>query len=236
MFLYGSLYHHFGFNVTYIVPKMNKSNYISAKYKMPTNDCKNYHFKRQLFEELLTYNWDEAAGIGAVMGFGKLRTLDFDECNDYDFIREVLRLLRLPKDYEWVSKTGSDNGYHIYLLAEEHQFPTKENRTKAFSPNSEFEDKFYRLELRWQGHVVMPPSLSESNHFYKFVNCELPVSPPRYLDMENIDNLLFHIAYENGGFNLNLKDPVDEIEYNHSGFLDFSPVMVDPVMVRRYLD
>lgn len=158
LFLYANYYYNMGFNVNYIDPAHNKINKpLKKQYKAPSNDYSNLHYKRQTLDQLCSYDWENATGIGAVLGFNKLRALDFDVCNDVAFILEALRILGLPANYEWVAKTGSGNGFHIYFYADDHNFQVKPDRTKAFIPNSEYSGKFARLEMRWEKHIVLPP-------------------------------------------------------------------------------
>jgi hypothetical protein len=146
IFLYANLYHNFGINVTHIVPSFNEANKPNKnKYKASSNDYSKLHYKKQTLEEIQSFDWENATGIGAIMGFGKLRALDFDGCNDLSVIIEALKELNLNIDYQWTAKTGSGNGFHIYFLAEEHRYPVKEDRTKAFKPNSFFKDRFYKF-------------------------------------------------------------------------------------------
>ena len=52
---------------------------------------------------------------------------------------------------------------------------------------------FERLELIWEGHLVLPPSMHNSNNDYSFINIEkgeMPRSKPQYIDLKNIQNLI----------------------------------------------
>ncbi len=228
LFLYANLYHSFGFNVTHIVPKYNEVNKPNKnKFKAASNDYSNLHYNRQKFEDILSFNWEDATGVGAIMGFGNLRALDFDRCNDLGFISEVLSLLDLPIDYEWIARTGSGNGFHIYILAEQHNYPTRPERTKALKPNSKYKDKFYRVELRWNNHLVMPPSLSESNKFYEFVNYKVPLKKPHCVNNDSLENMVNTICRENNKINACIIKDIDDPQYYYGHYLDLAPVFLD---------
>ncbi len=223
LFLYANLYHNFGFNITHIVPSFNELKKPNKnKYKASSNDYSTLHYKKQTLEEIQSFDWENATGLGAIMGFGKLRALDFDGCDDLSFIIEVLRELNLPIDYNWTAKTGSRNGFHIYILAEEHSFPIKEDRTKAIKPNSNYKGKFYRMELRWTKHLVLPPSLSEKHHFYDFVN-GIPTVPPTFINNDVLEKMIDNFCFENGGINTCIENEISNPEYYYGHYLDLAP-------------
>ncbi len=62
-------------------------------------------------------DWTQASGIGALLGVPRdnLLCLDFDYCSDFRIVENILKILGLPNDYEWVVKTGSGLGYHIIV-------------------------------------------------------------------------------------------------------------------------
>jgi len=110
---YAKDYYNLGFNITYINPKENDP--LKKKvYKAPSNNRIKLKNKRQLFEEIKSFNWANATGVGTVLGFNKLRALDIDflskyklngeskKIDIYPLIIEILNILNLPIDYEFV--------------------------------------------------------------------------------------------------------------------------------------
>jgi hypothetical protein len=223
LFLYANYYYNMGFNITHIVPKVNqyKEN-CRNPFKSSTNDRTNLGDLRQDLEDLQTFNWNDAVGIGTVLGFNNLRALDFDGCSNIQFIQTVIEKLNLDKSYEWVVKSGSDNGFHILFYADMHNYLHNNDMTKAFIPNQNNILKFSRMELRWTKHLILPPSLSNEYKTYKFFNCDLPLSKPAFLAMETIEKLIeFLCVEEDGTSNVGSCRGITEYE---NEFLDFTPI------------
>jgi hypothetical protein len=222
LFLYANYYYNMGFNVTHIVPKVNqyKEN-CRNPFKSSTNDRTHLGDERQPLSDLHTFNWNDAVGIGTVLGYNNLRALDFDGCSDYQFIQKVLEILNLDKSYEWLIKSGSENGYHILFYAEMHNYLPDNERTKAFIPNQNNIRNFTRVELRWTKHLILPPSLSNEFKNYKFVNCELPLTTPAFIDIATIENLINFLCVEEDGSSNVGSYGITEYE---NEFLDFTPI------------
>lgn len=222
LFLYANYYYNFGFNVTHIVPKENqyKEN-CRNPFKSSTNDRTHLADSRQNLSELETFNWDDAVGIGTVLGFDSLRALDFDGCSDLEFIKSVLEILNLGKSYEWLIKSGSDNGFHIIFYADMHNYLSDNERTKAFIPNQSNISKFSRIELRWTKHLILPPSLSNDYKYYRFLNCDLPIQKPSSVSIEQIEELINILCVEEDGSSNVGSYGITEYE---NEFLDFTPI------------
>ena len=244
---YAIKYYNLGFNITYINPKENDP--LKKKiYKAPSNNRIKLKNKRQLFKEIESFNWGNATGVGTVLGFNKLRALDVDflskyklngeskKIDIYPLIIEILNLLNLPKDYEWVVRTPS-NGFHIIFYCENHKFEVpvnpisdfKEKKTKAFKPNRTTLKRYPHLghfELRWDLHLVLPPSENELREKYSFLNSrKIPNSKPNRILIDDLYELIkekcFETDYNRKGYNLFL----DEYHQNHS-YIDYSEILI----------
>lgn len=206
-------YHRFGFNITYMNPVQNIFQGKKKPYKSPTNDRSILGQKRQDYSELLTFDWGKAKGIGTVTGFNNLRVLDFDNVfRNYanqsvftdlveNFAKEVLKMLQLPTNYEWVIKTGSNTGFHILVYSSEHSYNNDPEVIKAFFSNSKYFSHFERLDLLWNNHLILPPSLHKSESIYSFIFCDLPTHPPHYVNINRIEQCIYELCYEYGGYN-----------------------------------
>ena len=246
---YAIEYYNLGFKITYINPKENDP--LKKKiYKAPSNNRIKLKNKRQLFEEIKSFNWGNATGVGTVLGFNKLRALDVDflskyklngeskKIDIYPLIIEILNLLNLPKDYEWVVRTPS-NGFHIIFYCENHNYEVpinpisdfKEKKTKAFKPNSTTLKKFPHLghfELRWDLHLVLPPSIDKEGNEYIFINStSLPLDKPKKIEIDNLYTLIREKCYDvdlesnRRGYNLFL----DEYHRKHN-YIDYSEILI----------
>lgn len=244
---YAKDYYNLGFNITYINPEENDP--LKKKvYKAPSNNRIKLKNKRQLFEEIESFNWENATGVGTVLGFNKLRALDIDflskyklngeskKIDIYPLINEILNHLNLPKDYEWVVKTPS-NGYHIIFYCENHEYEVplnpvsefKENKTKAFKPNRITLERFPHLghfELRWDLHLVLPPSENEYGVRYSFLNStKIPNSKPNFILIDDLNELIkekcFEIDCDRKGYNLFL----DDYHKNHF-YIDYGEILI----------
>lgn len=210
--LYSNYYYNLGFNVTNIGNLQTKFNVGEKELKKsPSHEWVYLIKNRQELRLLNNYKWNQANGVGMVLGFNNYRALDIDGCNDVNFIKKVLQTLNLPEDYEWVTKSGSGNGFHIIFKHENyHPFEFHKYQNVTFLPNSNNEKVFKRLELRWVGHLVLPPS---DNFRYKFIHRELPISAPIDIYGSYIERLIniecfksFTITPNSDGYAYKLED------------------------------
>lgn len=172
---------------------------------------------------LINYNWQIATGIGLISGNNNnncfFRCIDIDGCDCEDFIDSLLRKLDLPYNYEWVIKTGSGEGYHIWvdcedlpeylLLNGEAQRIYDEFGVLHFLPRNTYKNTFKALEIRWNAFCMLPPSISSSGGEYTFRN-----SLPRH----NILKIPSHVLFDS----INLISVNSAINCNdiisHNGF------------------
>lgn len=228
LLFYANLYHFFGMNVTCIMGKPEDK--ISYLYDDPWNgtiichpfkepcdtNWKIYFDEEQDIDYIQKQDWNEASGIGAVIGFGGLRALDFDVLNILSeslsggnklekYIKKVLLLLKLPHDYQWVVRSGSGYGLHIIFRTKEINDFTYDS--VAFIPTKTITEKgegFERLELRWKDHLVLPPSKSSGYYdesfmvpeceWYRFYWGRFPNYSPMTVDINNLNNLLNYFS------------------------------------------
>lgn len=268
--LWANYYYNMGFNVTHIIPHLNEGK-AKNPYKSPSNDRHILKNRRQTIEELNSYDWGNSTGIGAVLGFNNLRAIDFDfhrwnrdvlPDKRNQLIHLSLQLLDLPENYEWVILTPN-GGFHIIIFSNHYSIPVKQGLTRAFTPNIKYYHycdeydisayHFRRIELRWDKHLVLPPSkietiihqetddrsfqtpFSEMNN-YVFYFQKIPKKLPHEIKESDLKNLLNEICYDEyehsnkKGYNLHLSDYYDNndnerIEYYSVGeFLDLSPI------------
>lgn len=200
-----NFYFNLGFNVTHIsldrkeYHKNLKTTFFhwDLKLKAPSHNWEIYYQRRQTLAELNSFNWKEATGLGVVLGFGKLRALDIDDCTDLILIDEILLKLKLPKNYEWVVRSGSKNGFHIIFYSNEHNYLTEPGKVKAFKPNQQNKNKFKHIELRWKGHLVLPPSIHPTFNKYEFINKSYPYMSPSFIEIKNVEEVINNYCKEN---------------------------------------
>lgn len=130
---------------------------------------------------LINYNWEQATGIGTYSAYRKdfqLRCIDIDGCVFDEFIDSFLEKLNLPIDYEWVIRTGSGEGFHIWvwcedlpsglLLKGDSKHILEQSGVILFHPNDRYKYTFKVLEVRWNAFCILPPSRSVSGSKYSF--------------------------------------------------------------------
>ena len=127
LLLYANYYRNLGFNITHLSGNKNKS------YKEPTDpNSKLYIYEKQTVKYIFEQSWNEATGIGMLLGYNNYRAIDIDkfnihpcllpeenEQNQKEFVQKCLELLGLPKDYSWVVKSGSKQGLHIIIKTDD---------------------------------------------------------------------------------------------------------------------
>jgi len=200
-------YYQMDFNITHICPERNRIRDIKLgikknPYKSSTNDRTNFHIFKQKSEELEDFYWSDAVGIGTVAGFNGLRALDFDGSMSIEFINSVVSMLGLPNDYEWVVKSGSDNGFHIIFYCDNFEFAGYKRRLRRYYSNDKYSTKFKCIDFIWFNHLILPPSKHKTNNYYSFLNTDYPTKKPLVIEKNILQTVLFELCYEYGGFNI----------------------------------
>ena len=193
-------YYNLGLNVTHIVPQQIINENFKSEFtlKEPSHRYNQLQFRRQDYNTMLSYDWEQASGVGAVMGFKQIRSIDIDGCNKIDFIHTFLQNIGLPKDYEWLIKTGSGNGFQIIVFAHDHPYEAPKGKVVSLTPKRQYKSKFEHLELIWSNHVVLPPSKHASGKKYEFVSGRMPVYPPQKVNKNALHKFIEKICQTHG--------------------------------------
>lgn len=224
------IFHQFGFNVTCIKKERSEFSNQYDVYKSPSHEWMHFEKTKQTYNDLVSYDWENAIGVGTVLGYNKLRALDIDNCSNWEFIEMVLNQLGLPQNYEWVVKSGSNNGYHIIFYSEEHSFPLKNMRViRAYRSNAEYQYTFDKIELRWSKHLVLPPSLHSSGNYYSFI-FNKPKHCPQTVEVKLVEQLICLICgtttSTSSNAKLNLKIPF-AYPSSEDEYLEISSFIID---------
>ncbi|NEW85101.1 MAG: hypothetical protein GZ094_22425 [Mariniphaga sp.] len=180
---YAKQYYELGLNptcISYIKTKYNVKE--SNPEKSPCHAWKRWQVRRPMIDEVIQLNWEVSNGIGAVLGHAT-KCIDIDNCNDYNFVKEFIKLLRLPEDYDWVVK--SPNGFHIHVRSGPIYFASYTELIHGvlpIYPNDKYASIFSKVELRWANHIVLPPTIINGQK-YKFINDHIPTEQPARVDM-----------------------------------------------------
>lgn len=202
--LQAAYYHSMGMNIAPIYGHEDDP----SSFKKPGIDINKWHKERQSFEDIMSFNWTDATGIGLITGFNGFRAIDIDGVKDdfltdffkHRFLGVILKDLGLSADYEWLVLSGSGNGCHIIFRNDEISNMNFENY--SFQPGSFCEGylqyryrAFDRLEISWNNFLVLPPSfgsLKTNKESYGFWNWGvLPQKRPSLISNESLANLLF---------------------------------------------
>lgn len=187
-----------GLNVTCITNYITEHNFYDANIlKGPYHNWHHLKDERQSLKEIEDYDWENAVGIGTIAGFEKLHILDIDGCSNYEFIEDILIILGLPKNYQWVVKTGSLDGYHIYFFSDLLGELEEDQVASSYPPNLDNIALFEKIELLWSTHVVLPNSLHKSGSKYNFTNCKFPLEKPTFININKfkiIESLFLNIS------------------------------------------
>ena len=95
----------------------------------------------------------------------------------------------LSEDYEWVSISGSQKGFHIIIRVTKFPNLDTDEVVSTYSSNKIFINDFEKIELLWKTHVVLPPSKHKSGGYYQFLN-GIPQNSPKIIDLSKIQNLI----------------------------------------------
>ncbi|MBK8139859.1 MAG: bifunctional DNA primase/polymerase [Chitinophagaceae bacterium] len=168
--------------------------------KAPNHLSKQWQNIRQTTEDLEALSWREATGVGVILGFDNLIAIDIDGVTDFSLMKSILNFLSIPLNYKWIIQSGSKCGYHIILKCNNISFITESEidtlkKTKyAYGNGSEHSPtfgsidtnayyppknnrSFNKIEFKWKGNLVLPPSIHVSGNIYSFVNGDPETSP-----------------------------------------------------------
>lgn len=168
---------------------------------------------------LFNQSWRIATGIGVCLGHAHIRAIDVDgidyNCqilsvdengNQYfdrigGVLNKVLEKLGLPSDYPWVIQSGSQTGFHILFVTFELD---DEIENIALTPNTKYcfnyngpeflEPYFNRMELLWNGHLVLPPSIHYSGNEYIFRHKRIPSIVPANICLSKLNDMMNHFC------------------------------------------
>lgn len=180
-------FHKMGLNIFCTINELSENNFYSFdKLKHPFYCTKPFLKKRQPIDVLKSYNWEKVNGIGLIVGFENLRVIDIDGCSNIDFINDIVELLDLPKNYEWIVKSGSGDGFHIYFYSDKRYYADNWNIT-SFMPNKHNTGLFEKIEFLWENtHSILPNSIHKSSFEYCFINIDYPLSKPQQINSDRI--------------------------------------------------
>lgn len=189
--LYAKHFYSLGLNITCISNELTISNFYSPNIlKAAYHPWKHLLKERQSEEEIDSYNWESATGVGLVAGYDNLHVLDIDGCSNEFFIKDLLLLLGLPSDYEWVVKTGSQNGYHIHFYSDKLFNVSDTKMCTSYTANEKNLGLFEKMELLWSTNVIVPNSMHESGGKYLFLNTNIPNSKPKFIDINKFNYVI----------------------------------------------
>ena len=201
--LMSMFYHNMGMNLTQVYGKYpNKTSFKEIVYicedGMDKDDMIScIRSKQQESQLLLNEDWLNASGLGLALGWNDYRAIDFDYVHYSEMdetIHQCLQMLGLPDNYPWVVRSGSMNGFHIIIRVKE--FMDKDAAPLAFAYLA---SEKQRIELRWKGHLVLPPSVHNSGGKYAFYREQIPSTKPQYVELGKIDELLDYYCGEDWG-------------------------------------
>lgn len=172
-------------------------NILPLEDKVPKLEWTKWQSDDMVKEDLEKMNWDDRInGIGGVSGINNWRCLDFDGVKDIKIVEKFVEELGLTSSYEWIVKSGSGKGYHIWFTAED-----REGLLDGFGG----EKSYYKfkpkrmsdcdhIELRWKScQTVLPPSIHPSGKKYEFINKsgdEIPGNSPSNIWIGKLINVL----------------------------------------------
>lgn len=163
----------FGFNV------------IPLENKVPRLKWEQWQFNEMQIDEIDGLGWNaNTNGIGAISGIKRLRCFDFDKVSNFEIVKSFVSKLGLPLEYEWVVKSGSGNGYHIWFYCDDDKylFSVLGGDKSYYKFDLKEAGICDHIELRWKNcQTVLPPSLHPTGNKYTFVNgsnLSLPSNPP----------------------------------------------------------
>lgn len=266
LIFWANYYYNMGFNVTHIDAKKNQSaknpyksatnnRYLLQNRRQELSELQSLDWEnsdgigvvlgfnnlRAIDFDFYCYEWQKYKWLNEV-------PTEKTEKIICSIVQKALSKLKLPSNYEWVIRTPN-GGFHILIYSEPHPFNISQNKTKAFVPNKKYYEKygghffndncvprFSHLELRWDKHLVLPPSTNAESKTYQILSNNIPNNPPKVVTQDVIIALLNEFCYDEvekeSGYNLFLSIYEEEAKnsnewewnYGENEFLDMFPV------------
>lgn len=114
--VYGNHFYNLGLNIAYTSHKINPFNLAeSNRLKAPAIEYRKFFTQRQSEDEFKFNMWEDAMGLGLILGHDGIMAIDVDGCVDFSLIDFICDKLGIPKNYNWIIKSGSHCGFHIVL-------------------------------------------------------------------------------------------------------------------------
>jgi AAA domain-containing protein/bifunctional DNA primase/polymerase-like protein len=150
-------------------------NAIQRGTKKPLNRWEELKSRRQTAEELASYPWPRAGGVGIMNGSGGWHTFDIDAPKDAQHkptcivgdaaVDSLLDALRLPRDYAWVWRGESGAGWGLAFHCDDPMppgtLPAKKDEAGVGWgwPGKDSGADWHHLELRYHAcQTIYPPS------------------------------------------------------------------------------
>jgi hypothetical protein len=247
---YAEYFYRLGLNISHISTTPTMFNFMAdpKKLKAPSHDLEPFIFHRQPYEIFSSYDWSSALGFGLILGYDGVFAIDIDGAVDDSILTRVLGLLNLPLHYPWVTISGSQSGYHIILktkLPDENwirspYYKLSNGNVKIDNVDLDFgkldvntyypgykhlRTLFCKIEFKWKGHVVLPPSNHASGRLYKFLN-KLPESPPEFIEFAKIDELQKQICGDVTIGSGNEEKKISSAEIQHTSHIYESAIVI----------
>ena len=208
---YADHYYSLGLNVTCISNERNQFNHLCKNLlKNPNHKYENYYEERQSKLEFSNLSWATCVGVGTVTNYDGLLVIDIDGCQDYSIVEQILDILEIEYNYEWIVESGSRKGFHI-IIKSSRDYELKDSVVMTCKPNEKYNGKFEKIEFLWKTHIVLPPSLHISGNYYEFKSRNNPKSPPcniKRFDLEKIINLFSDENVKYGSAYANTDDDI----------------------------
>lgn len=184
--IYARYYHELNFNVTYVSNKITAYNFGNPNpLKGAANPYKHLYESRQDIDELLTFDWDSALGVGAIIGLNNIMLIDIDGCIEYKLIEKICEFLKIPKDYEWIIETGSGAGYHLLFECASREIELNKER-KMYGDDYPFGERKVDSYFPKPKNYLFPKHKDETYYINWFEENKVPF-------FKNLINGEFHL-------------------------------------------
>jgi P4 family phage/plasmid primase-like protien len=165
--------------------------------KRPYGEWELWQSTRQTDHDLNRLPWRQAGAVGIVNGYDGWRSVDFDANKDgsevpFSVVESFLTALQLPRGYQWIERSGSGLGYHVWFKCKG-EFPSElfENEDeKAVYIGVPPDKAFKQVEIRWaDSQTVVAASANPELWLYG-----PPLEAPRTVAAEAVVSAFLTVA------------------------------------------
>lgn len=194
-------------------------NVLPVAGKIPTVPWDKWQTERQTLSDVETMSWNsKTTGVGATSGIEYNRFIDIDKIENWEVIDLFRDKLKLPKDYPWITLSGSKAGVHFIFKCHDDDkiFKKLGGKKGVYKFKLKIEGYCEHIEIRWsESQTLLPYSKHPSGNLYEFFGNE-PTQEPIFIDAETFCEFIEDLLEIEPKYNDKPKTSITDTDFNEA--------------------